>query len=182
MTVTTVTRSIAAAALAAAAFTGGAFAADEAKHPKEIAFSFDGPFGKFDKAQLQRGLKVYQNVCANCHGMEHVYYRNLGQKGGPFYEAGVSPAENPYVQTIASSWAYQIEDGPDDYGDMFMRARKATDPFLSPFANQAAARAANNGAYPVDLSLITKARMGGPEYIYSLLIGYDAEPPEGRDD
>jgi ubiquinol-cytochrome c reductase cytochrome c1 subunit len=167
-----------------------AWAAGEYKKPVPYDFSFEGPFGTFDQAQLQRGFTVYQNVCAACHGLEHLDFRHLGMAGGPFDEVELpgdeeatdfssNPNMNPVIQAIAAD--YMIEDGPDEYGDMFEREGRPSDDFPSPWENEAQGRAANGGAYPPDLSVITKARKGGPEYIRSLLMGYDQEPPEDLD-
>ena len=130
----------------------------------EQTWGFDGIFGSFDRLALQRGLQVYQEVCAACHGLKYVAFRNLTDLGFTEDEA----------KAIAS--AYEVEDGPNDDGDMFTRPARLSDRFPSPFANEKAARAANNGAYPPDLSLITKARPGGPDYLYGILTGYH-EPP-----
>ena len=127
---------------------------------KQKEWHFDGVFGSFDRRAIQRGYQVYREVCSACHGMRLVAYRNLA-------DIGFSEDE---VKAIAAS--YQLEDGPDDVGDMFMRSGLPSDRFVSPFPNENAARAANGGAYPPDLSLITKARMDGPNYVYSLLTGY----------
>ena len=145
-----------------------AWAAGEVKEPKDVTFSFEGPFGTFDRAALQRGFQVYKEVCAACHGMQYLRYRNLGDPGGP----GFSEAE---VKAIAAQ--YQVMDGPNDDGDMFERPAEPKDPFYQPFANEQIARLANNGALPPDLSLMTKARDGGPAYLYSLLVGYGEELP-----
>lgn len=163
------------AGLAAVALTAGLVAGGPARAAEETAipaqdWSFDGLFGTYDRGALQRGFKVYSQVCAACHGMRLVYYRNLGEPGGP----GFSEAE---VKAIAA--AVEVEDGPDKEGEMFMRPGLPRDTFVSPFANDNAARAANNGALPPDLSVIAKARPGGPDYLYALLTGYEEEPPEG---
>lgn len=159
--------SLVAAALIAAAPM--AQAAEEAPTPPNVDFSFEGPFGKFDPAQLQRGFKVYREVCAACHSAELLAFRNLGQPGGPqFSEAA--------VEVIASE--YQVQDGPDDFGEMFERPGTPADTIPSPFPNDNAARAAQGGALPPDFSVIAKARPGGPEYLHALLTGYD-DPPEG---
>jgi cytochrome c1 len=147
---------------------GAAFAADE-PHIASQSWSFNGPFGVFDNAQLQRGFQVYKTICANCHSMRLLSYRNLGESGGPEF----SPDE---VNAIASQ--VQVTDGPNDKGEMFQRPGRLSDPFRSPFANDAAARAANGGALPPDLSVMAKARPGGPDYIYALLTGY-RDPPKG---
>jgi cytochrome c1 len=144
-------------------------AAGDAKHPAVMDWSFSGPFGTYDRDALRRGYQVYTEVCAACHGMNQMRFRNLSQPGGPEF----SEAE---VKAIAAD--YLVEDGPDDYGDMFERAALPKDAFVNPFPNENAARAANGGAYPPDLSLINKARSGGPDYVYALLTGYQ-EPPAG---
>jgi cytochrome c1 len=146
-------------------------------------------FGRFDRAQLQRGFQVYREVCAACHGLKRIYFRNLGEKGGP---------EFPEVRGLAES--YRVEDGPNDQGKMFQRAAKPSDAIPSPYKNEQEARAVQNGAYPPDLSLIAKSRApeverpfyavpfamlrdvangyqeGGADYLYALLVGY-ADPP-----
>ncbi len=129
-------------------------------------WSFNGVFGSFDKQQLQRGLQVYREVCSACHSLKYVAFRNL--------EAlGYSEAQ---VKALASE--YQIEDGPDEFGDMFMRPAKASDYFPAPFPNDSVARMANGGALPPDLSLMTKARANGPDYVYNLMLGYDDPPAD----
>jgi ubiquinol-cytochrome c reductase cytochrome c1 subunit len=187
-------KGLAAFGLAAALFDGAAVAqqhgdAEGTPHypifkPKEVDWSFEGPFGTYNKAQLQRGLKVYREVCAACHSMSLVSFRTLE-------DLGYSEAQ---VRALAAE--YEVQDGPDDAGDMFMRPAIPADYFPDPFANPAQAAASNNGAVPPDFSLIAKARgvtrgfptfvldiftqyaQGGPDYIYSLLTGYQ-EPPEG---
>ena len=154
------------------------------KHPKEVDWSFSGPFGKYDKAQLQRGLKVYSEVCAACHSMNLVSFRTLEH-------LGYSEAQ---VKTFAAN--YEVQDGPNADGEMYTRKAVASDHFPSPYANHEAAAASNNGAAPPDMSLLAKARgitrgfpqfvwdiftqyqEGGPDYIYSLLTGYE-NPPAG---
>jgi cytochrome c1 len=141
-------------------------------HAPEIArqsWSFTPPFGTYDNAQLQRGFQVYKDVCAQCHSMRLLSYRNLGEPGGPEF----SPKA---VEALASQ--VQITDGPNDKGEMFQRPGRPADRFRSPFANEQQARAANNGALPPDLSVMAKARPGGPDYLYALLTGY-REAPEG---
>lgn len=171
-------KGIALAALALACIGGQAQAAGgHTKEPKEVAFGFEGPFGKFDKAQLQRGYKVYREVCAACHSMSMVYFRNLGQKGGPFYDPKYpNPNDNPYVKALAAD--IQVPDIDSETGDAIQRPATSADHFPSPFPNEAAARASNGGALPPDLSVIAKARAGGAAYIYSLLSGY-VDPPAG---
>ena len=140
-------------------------------HGPKIApqsWSFAPPFGTFDNAQLQRGFQVYRDVCANCHSMSLLSHRNLGQPGGPEFSVKA-------VEVLASQ--LQITDGPDDKGQMFQRPGRPSDRFRSPFPNDQAARAANNGALPPDLSVMAKARPGGADYIYALLTGYRDPPP-----
>ncbi|HEY0014226.1 MAG TPA: cytochrome c1 [Allosphingosinicella sp.] len=130
------------------------------EHPRNIAFSTDGPFGKFDNQQLQRGFQVYREVCASCHSLSYVAFRNLS-------EIGYNEAE---VRKIASE--FQVPSINPDTGEAASRPGLPADRFPSPYANEVAARAANNNALPPDLSLIVKARHGGAEYIASLLTGY----------
>ena len=132
-------------------------------------WSFAPPFGSYNQAQLQRGYRVYKEICSNCHSMRLLSYRNLAEPGGPHF----SPKA---VETLAAQ--AQVTDGPDDKGQMFQRPARASDAFRSPFANDQAARVANNGALPPDLSVIAKAREDGPNYIYALLTGYH-KAPEG---
>ena len=173
---------------------GAAQAAEGQTPAKGISFSFEGPFGTFDRAQLQRGYKVYKEVCSACHSMHYVSFRNLSQPGGPEFS-------EEQVKALAAG--YTVQDGPNDAGDMFERPGLPSDRFPSPFPNEQAARSANGGAYPSDLSLITKYRpgwygtfnqlangIGGPQYVYSVLTGYvpdeeipeelKAEQPEGK--
>ena len=145
-----------------------ALASGEAVQLKSPGWSFDGPFGTFDRAALQRGLQVYQEVCAGCHGLEYVAFRNLTEIGLSEDQAKAFAAE------------FEVQDGPNDEGDMFDRPARLSDYFLDPYPNANAARAANNGALPPDLSLIVKARPGFHDYIYSLLSGYQ-EAPEGME-
>jgi cytochrome c1 len=166
-----------AALLLALAVPGTSLAKDQppaeaANQPPEIAaqsWTFSGPFGTYDNAQLQRGFQIYKEVCSNCHSMRLLSYRNLGEPGGPEFPPKA-------VETIASQ--VQVSDGPNEKGEMFQRPGRPSDHFRSPFANEQQARNANNGALPPDLSVIAKAREGGPDYIYALLTGY-AEPPAG---
>ncbi|UUP16357.1 cytochrome c1 [Nitratireductor thuwali] len=160
------------------------------KKPVEQDWSFEGPFGTYDTGQLQRGFKVYREVCASCHSLDMVAFRNLA-------DLGYSDAQ---VRAIAAE--YEVEDGPDEAGDMFMRPATPSDYFPAPFANPQQAAASNNGAVPPDFSLIAKARAvergfptfvfdiftqyaeGGVDYLYALLTGYGEDPhghevPEG---
>jgi ubiquinol-cytochrome c reductase cytochrome c1 subunit len=165
-------------ALVQVATSGAAYAAeDHALKTPSAGWSFEGYFGSFDRNQLQRGYKVYREVCSTCHGMKLLSFRNLAQKGGPFYEAEFSnPNDNPIVKTLAAE--IQIPSIDPETGDPVQVAAKASDGFPSPYANEAAARALNGGALPPDLSVMAKARHGGASYIYSLLTGY-YEAPEG---
>mgnify|MGYP001252856840 CR=1 FL=1 len=145
------------------------FAAESSnkKMPKHD-WSFNGITGTFDRAAIQRGYKVYREVCSGCHSMKLLYYRDL-------LDIGFSEAQ---VKVIASE--YTVLDGPDDDGEMFERPARLADRFENPYTNDNEARASNNGAYPPDLSVITKARKYGADYIYNLLLGY-AEPPKGME-
>jgi cytochrome c1 len=195
-------------AVLAAALVGGmasAHAAGEAPQIERQKWTFGGPFGYYDNAQLQRGFQVYKEVCAACHGLKRVSFRNLSEKGGPeFPEAG--------VKSLAAEWPNQIFDGPNDdgriadsRGNIIKRPARLSDPILGPYDNEIAARAAQNGAYPPDLSLITKARgvevekpfwrvpdmmlrdiamgyqEGGADYLYALLTGYQDAPAYRQD-
>ncbi|XBQ15095.1 MAG: cytochrome c1 [Oceanicaulis sp.] len=169
-------RLLLAVAGAAAIAAPVAWAAGEYKKPREHTWEFEGPFGTFDRASMQRGFQIYQQVCSACHGLAQLDFRHLGSEGGPFYmEEYPNPNDNPMVRAIAAE--YMVEDGPDEWGDMFERPGRPSDDFPYPYENVQQGRAANGGAYPPDLSVITKARKGGPEYIYSLLLGYDYEVP-----
>jgi len=171
--------------------TGGAAAEEHGatphypiKHPHQTDWSFAGPFGHYDKGQLQRGLKIYTEVCSACHSMKLVSFRTLEDLG----------YSEEQVKAFAAT--HETQDGPNDDGEMFTRKSVPSDYFPSPFPNEQAAAAANNGAAPPDFSLIAKARgitrgfpqfifdmftqyqEGGPDYIHALLTGYQ-EPPEG---
>ncbi len=158
----------------------------EAENPAKLKWSFAGLFGVFDRAQLQRGFKIYREVCQNCHSVSMLSFRNLADKGGPQF----TPAQ---AQAIAAE--YKVKDGPNDQGEMFERAGRLADRFPPPFPNEQAARAANGGAAPPDMSVIAKARSyergialfpldvimayqeHGPDYIAALLKGYE-DPPQ----
>ena len=124
-------------------------------------WSFKGPFGKFDRASLQRGYQVYNEVCASCHSLKYVSYRNLSEKGGPEFSIKEAKA-------IAAS--FEITDGPNQDGEMFTRPAKLSDKFVMPYSNEEEAKSANGGAYPPDMSVLVKARAGGADYIYLSLI------------
>jgi len=136
--------------------------------PKHVSFSFDGPFGKYDQAQLQRGFQVYKEVCAACHSLHLVAFRDL--QGIGFTEG--------QTKTIASEWAIETPSINPETGEPATRKSIPADKFPLPFANEVAARAANAGALPPDLSLMTKARHHGPAYVYSLLTGFQNQPAE----
>jgi ubiquinol-cytochrome c reductase cytochrome c1 subunit len=189
MTMTTTSRSLAAmvASAALAVFALPALAAGGVEQPPRQTWSFSGPFGTFDRAQLQRGFKVYREVCASCHGLEKLSFRNLSQPGGPGFTEG-------QIKTLAAE--FKTMDGPNESGEMFERAARPSDRFPRPFANPEAAKAANNGAVPPDFSVIAKARTfergfplyvfdvftlyqeQGVDYITALLLGYE-DPPKG---
>ena len=149
------------------ATTSGVFAAGAGVKPPQQQWHFSGIKGTYDRGALQRGFKVYKEVCAACHSMNRVYYRNLADLG---YN------ENQ-IKNIASE--YTVIDGPDEEGEMFERPARPSDAFKAPFTNDAQAKAANGGAYPPDFSLIAKARANGADYIYALLTGYH-EAPAGK--
>ena len=138
----------------------------DTKKPLQLVWPFEGVFGTFDRQAAQRGAQVYLEVCSVCHGNHNLYYRNLK-------DIGFSEAE---IKQIAQK--YTVKDGPNPEGEMFDRPALPSDRFVSPYANEEAARAANNGAYPVDLSLIIKARNDGANYVYSLLSGYKEAPED----
>jgi len=156
--------------------------------PPGNSWSFSGPRGMYDRGALQRGLKVYKEVCSACHGLSYIAFRNLADAGGPGYSV---------AQAAAFASEYKIKDGPNDAGDMFERPGRPADYFPSPFPNEQAARAANGGAAPPDLSLITKARSykrgfpmfvidvlsqyqeQGPDYVAAVLQGYEDKAPAG---
>ncbi|MBA4807599.1 MAG: cytochrome c1 [Brevundimonas sp.] len=168
-------------ASAAAAFglmlAAPALASGGAAHPHSGGFSFDGPFGVYDQGQLQRGYKVYQEVCAACHGMNMMHYRNLGDRHGPFWNPKYpNPNDNPVVKALAKQ--VQVPDIDSETGEAIQRDATPADKFRAPYPNATAAAAGNGGAAPPDLSVMAKARHGGADYIYSLLAGYKA-PPAG---
>ncbi|HEY3776633.1 MAG TPA: cytochrome c1 [Rhizomicrobium sp.] len=146
-----------------------------ARPPKGVPFSFEGPFGTYDRAALQRGFQIYKEVCSACHSLNRIAFHNLSDPGGP----GFTEAQ---VKAIAA--AYKVPAPPNDKGELFdssgnrlTRPATPADHFPPPFPNEEAARTANNGALPPDLSLIVKARAGGPNYVYSILTGFREKPP-----
>ena len=140
----------------------------EMVEPIKVDWSFKGLTGTFDRASLQRGFQVYKEVCSSCHSMQYLSYRNLGESGGPEFS-------EQEVKAIAAS--FEIDDGPDSQGEMFTRPGRPSDKFKNPYPNVQAAIAANGGAYPPDMSVLVKARKGGANYIYSVLVGYEDPPP-----
>jgi ubiquinol-cytochrome c reductase cytochrome c1 subunit len=159
----------AAIALGLSIAAGPALAAggDEPKPPRQN-WTFSGMFGHYDNNQLQRGFQVYQNVCAACHSMKLVSFRNLSERGGPEFK----PEQ---IRELTAKWPIQVKDGPNDKGEMFERAPRPSDRFPSPHANAEAAKAANNGAYPPDFSVIAKARtykVGFPGFVIDALPGF----------
>ncbi|WNJ92088.1 cytochrome c1 [Bosea sp. 685] len=174
-----------AAGLSLSLTISSALAAEGRVEPPAQRWSFSGPIGKFDRAQLQRGFKVVKEVCANCHSMNLIPLRTLAQPGGPEFTTG---------QVAALAATYTVKDGPNEQGEMFDRLGRPADRFPSPFPNEQAARAANGGAYPPDFSVLAKARTyergfprfifdiftqyqeQGPDYIHALLTGYKDAP------
>ena len=154
------------AALVGAAATVPAAGAAEGVAIPSRSWSFDGMFGTYDRAALQRGFQVYQNVCQGCHGAHFLAFRNLADLGYTEDE----------VKAIAAQ--YTVVDGPNEEGEMFERPGRPSDRKPSPFPNDQAARVANGGALPPDLSLMAKARAGGPDYVYALLTGYEDPPAD----
>jgi len=186
----TITKLLAAAGLVLTLGTAPVMAAgDGVKLAKDIDFSFEGVFGTFDRGQLQRGYLVYKDVCAACHAMRQLSFRNLSQPGGPEFS-------EDEVKALAAT--FEVPGEPDSDGEVNDRPAIPADKFPSPFPNPEAARASNNGAFPPDLSLVTKSREGwhypwysspfiklvkgggGPEYVASLLSGYQ-DPPNGEE-
>jgi len=191
-------RLLLAAAMAFCCATGFAARAQEEgpafvpKIPDRQSWSFAGPFGVYDTAQLQRGYKIYREVCANCHSMEDMHFRNLADPGGPEFTEG-------QVKALAAE--FKVTDGPDDNGKMFKRPGRPADPFPRPFPNEQTAKLANGGAVPPDMSVLAKARSyepydwfpadigyalwsmltqyqtQGPDYISALLQGFKKPPP-----
>ena len=153
--------------VAAALILGSAGQAQAAVEVPKQDWSFEGIFGTYDRASAQRGLQVYKEVCAGCHSLDQIYYRNLA-------DIGYSTAA---IKAFAAE--EEVQDGPDSEGEMYMRPARPSDRFVRPFPNDNAARAGNNGAFPPDLSLMVEARVGGPNYLHALLTGY-SDPPSGK--
>ena len=175
----TIARALAALTLAGGLGLAAPALATSTQAPlKEVHWSFEGPFGHYDQEQLQRGYKVYREVCSSCHSMNFIAFRNLGDPGGPFWDPKYpNPNDNPVVKTIAKD--YQFPDIDSDTGETIKRPGTSADYFPNPYANPAAARGANGGALPPDMSLLAKAREGGPKYIYSIVTGDGTPAPHG---
>jgi len=162
------------------ALSAPALAADGDPKPLNTppqGWTFDGPFGMFNRADLQHGFQVYKEVCSSCHSLNRIAFHNLDEPGGPGFS-------EPQMKAIAASYKFQAEPNDkgetvDDKGQPLTRAGTPSDHFPPPFANEEAARANNGGALPPDLSLIVKAREGGPDYVYSILTGFHQTPPAG---
>jgi len=164
----------AALSLAGVAYAAGGGTGDYKM--KHVHWHFNGPFGQFDRAAVQRGFQVYREVCAACHALEHVAFRHLGDKNGPYYnDAYKNPNDNPYVKAFAADWT--INDIDSETGDVIERPGIPADNFPDIFANDAAARASNGGSLPPDLSLMVAARTGGADYVYNLLTAYGKDVP-----
>jgi len=191
-------RSLVLAALVAAA-PAIAIANEGADRPPKLEWSFEGPFGTFEQAAVQRGFQVYKEVCASCHVLRHLSYRHLGERGGPFVASGkfnaasggwedihlgpphhggrlVPAADNPYIRAIAGE--AQITEIDRTNGQEITRSGRPSDKFVSPYTNPYQA-AATHGVAPPDLSLIVKARANGADYVHAILTGYRA-PPAGE--
>ncbi len=154
---------------------GGDYAGDYKMVHKH--WHFNGLRGTFDREAMQRGYQVYREVCSSCHALEHLDFRHLGDKGGPFYmEDFPNPNDNPLVKAFAADW--EVSDIDTETGDVITRPGIPADSFPPIYANDSAARASNGGALPPDLSVITKARNNGPDYLYNLLIAYGSKMPD----
>jgi ubiquinol-cytochrome c reductase cytochrome c1 subunit len=168
---------LAVAPILALGLAAPAVAATTQKDVPNLAWSFSGPFGMYDQAQLQRGFKVYVEVCSQCHAIQYIHFHNLGDPGGPFWNAKYpNPNDNPYVKAIAASWPRQVTEINADTGDPSHRKPTSADVLVAPFPNDAAARASNGGALPPDMSLLAAAREGGPNYIYNILTSFAPTP------
>lgn len=166
-----------AAAIAAVLCIAAAASAADTWTPPKQKWSFSGPFGTFDRAALQRGFQVYRETCASCHGLQHLTFQDLSAAGGPGFDANA-------MDNILAAYRFPAEPDDqgqttDDKGAPLTRQARLSDPIPSPFANEQAARFANNGALPQDLSLIIRARAGGADYVYALITGYSTKPPHG---
>lgn len=161
--------------VAGVSLAGTAFAAGGGTKPAKKDWGFNGLFGTYDKQAMQRGYQVYKEVCASCHALEHLSFYHLALPGGPYYmKEYPDPNDNPYIKALAREWSVQEVDR--DTGDLEERPGIPADKFPPPFANEFAARASNAGALPPDLSVITKARGHGSDYLYALMTGYKDTP------
>ena len=148
-----------------------------AQPPVHQQWSFSGPLGRYDQQQLQRGFKVYHDVCSQCHAMQYIHFRNLGDPGGPFWDPKhPNSNDNPYVKAVAAAWPRQVTEINSDTGDPTHRPPTSADVLVPPFPNDAAAKASNGGALPPDMSLLAAAREGGPDYIVAILTGFRPTP------
>jgi len=161
--------------------TASAFAAEAVDtkrlHPKSVEFEFEGPFGTYDRGALQRGYQVYKEVCAACHGVNHLAFHHLAEPGGPEF----TEAQAKALAAAAKLPAEPNDKGEttDDKGQPLMRSAILADHLPAPFPNENAARANNSGTLPPDLSMIVKAREGGAKYVYSILTGFHEKTPAG---
>ena len=180
MTFKTVKNIVLGGAVAIAAVSSIAYAAGNGKSDYKMVhkhWHFNGVTGRYDKAAAQRGYQVYREVCAACHQLKHVAFRHLGDKGAPFYNPKYkNPNDNPLIKNFAADW--QVADIDSDTGDAIERTGIPADKFPAIFPNEAAGRASNGGAYPPDLSVMVKARNGGADYVYNLLIAYGSPKPK----
>jgi cytochrome c1 len=170
----TILKTAATASLAFMMSSSMVYAAGDTFDPPRQSWTFSGPFGHFDNNQLQRGFQVYQNVCAACHSMNGLSFRNLSEKGGPEFK----PEQ---IKEMAAKWPIQVKDGPNEKGEMFERPARPNDRFPSPHANVAAAAAANGGAAPPDFTVIAKARTytrGFPNFIFDIFTQYQEQGPD----
>lgn len=171
----TFTKALAGAAIVSASLFGGNMMAQASEGGAEVEhqeWGFQGPFGKFDRPAMQRGYQVYREVCSACHALEHLSFRHLGDKGGPFYDAEYpNPNDNPDVKRFAKDW--EVSDIDQDSGDVIDRPGIPADRFPDIFPNAVAASASNGGAVPPDLSLIVSAREGGADHVFGILTGFD---------
>jgi len=157
---------------------GGDYAGDYKMEHKH--WHFNGLRGTYDRAAMQRGYQIYREVCSSCHALEHLDFRHLGDKGAPFYMKDFpNPNDNPLVKAFAADW--EVNDIDSETGDSITRPGIPADSFPAIYPNAAAARASNGGALPPDLSVITKARNNGPDYVYNLLIAYGSKMPESME-
>lgn len=184
MAMTTIRNVLIAGGISVLAVTGIALAAGtgpedgyKMKHPD---WKFAGATGYLDQEAMQRGYQVYREVCRACHNLDHLAFRHLGDKGGPFYDPNYpNPSDNPLVKNIAAD--YIVEDIDNETGDVIERPGIPADYFPPVYPNEVAARATNGGALPPDLSVITKARTDGVDYLYNLMLGYDHPMPADKE-